>query len=93
MPEPTEDLKLTVYTQDGEAHPVEVPPDIQTTDFIRELIEGLRLPMTNAEQQRVVWKLHDKHLARELDPDRSLRDNGVRTGHEMMLRRDVTAGA
>jgi hypothetical protein len=93
MPESTEDLKLTVYTQDGEAHPVEVPPDMQTIDFIRELVEGLRLPVTNAEQQRVVWKLHSKHLARDLDAERSLRDNGVHTGHDVYLRRDVTAGA
>lgn len=86
------DIKIHVHTQGGDSHPIEAPPDIGTEDFIRELISGLNLPMRDAENNPISWTIDDKDVGRTLDPTRSLDANGVREGHHLYLRRQVTAG-
>ena len=43
------DMNLEVFTQGGDNHKVEAPPDKSVEEFVRGLINGLRLPTTDEE--------------------------------------------
>lgn len=87
------DIKVNVVTIGGEKHEVEVPPDIRAEDFIKELITALKLPITDAEGHTISWRLDNKDTGRTLDAARTIEENGVREGHQLMLIRATTAGA
>jgi len=87
------DIKVNVVTIGGEKHEVEVPPDIRAEDFIKELITVLKLPLTDAEGHTISWRLDNKDTGRTLDASRTIEENGVREGHQLMLIRATTAGA
>jgi hypothetical protein len=86
------DIKVSVVTIGGEKHDVEVPPDIKAEDFIKELISALKLPITDAEGHTISWRLDNKDTGRTLDAGRTIDENGVREGHQLMLIRATTAG-
>ena len=86
------DIKVTVITIDGEKPEVEVPPDMRADDFVKELVSALKLPVTDAEGNPVVWRLDNKDTGRTLDPSRSIEENNVREGQRLMLFRHMTAG-
>lgn len=85
------DLKLTIYTQSGDAREVEAPADITASDLVKELAAQLSLP-ADAEGHPVVWRLDNKDTVRTLDPDLTLQQNGVESGHRLSLIRQVFAG-
>jgi hypothetical protein len=87
------EIKVTVVTLGGEKHEVEVPPDIRAEDFIKELIAALKLPMTDAEGHAISWRLDNKDTGRTLEVGRTIDENGVREGHQLMLIRATTAGS
>ena len=87
------DIKVQVLTQDGESHSIEVPADMKVSDILSEIIEGLSLPTSDANGNRVVYVLTHKEMGRDLDETSSLGDSGVETGNHLVLRRTVTAGS
>ena len=88
MPE----MKLTIYTQGGDAHDIEAPADILAGELVKDLSEQLHFPATDAEGNPVSWRLDNKDMGKTLDLGRTLEQNGVQTGHRMSLIRQVTAG-
>lgn len=86
------DMKLTIYTQGGDAHDIEAPGDIRGGDLVKELAQQLQLPATDAEGHPVAWRLDDKETGKTLDLNTTLEQNGVQAGHHLSLIRSVTAG-
>lgn len=86
------DMKLTIYTQGGESHDIEAPPDIRASDLVKELAEQLSLPSTDAEGRAVAWRMDDKDTGTTLNLDTTLEQNGVLAGHRLSIIRQVTAG-
>ena len=86
------DIKVTVVTIGGESHDVEVPPDIRTDDFIKELIAALKLPLTDAEGHAINWRLDNKETGRTLEASRTIDENNVKEGNRLMLFRQTIAG-
>jgi hypothetical protein len=87
-----EDIKVYVHTPGGDSHPIEAPVDIRTEEFVRELISGLQLPSVDAEGRQVSWTIDDKDTGKTLDYQNTLQEAGVRGGHHLYMRRQVTAG-
>ena len=86
------DMNLEIFMQGGDTHKVEAPPDMRGEEFIRELINGLRLPTTDNEGHQISWRVDNKDTGRTLDQARTLEENGVREGHRLTVIRQVTAG-
>src|SRR5271170_38959 len=78
------DIALHVSTEDGKTHHVDVPPDIKTEEFLKELLEGI--PPVDGNRQAADWSLNDKDTGRPLQPDKTLEENGVRAGQNLLLR-------
>ena len=89
----TTDLKVQILTQDGESHSIEVPADMRISDILADIIDGLNLPTSDANGNRIVYVLTHKEMGRDLDEPRSLADSGVQTDNHLVLRRTVTAGS
>jgi hypothetical protein len=86
------DIRVNLLTQDGEKHSVDVPQDIRTADFLKEVVDGLNLETEDAQHNRIVWVLHHKETAVDLRDEGRLDEAGVREGHHLYLRRVITAG-
>ena len=86
------DLKVKVHTPGGDSHPIEAPKDIKVEDFILEIVNGLNLPKVDADGHPVVWTVDDKNTGKSLDYQSTLEANGVDQGHDLYMRRQVTAG-
>jgi hypothetical protein len=87
------DLRIRVHEPGGDAHPIEAPSDIKIEDLILELVNGLNLPKVDAEGHPVIWTIDDKNTGKSLDYQSTLEASGVQTGHDLFMRRQVTAGA
>jgi len=86
------DIKVKVATMDGEKREIETPPDIKVDEFIKELAIALSLPVTDANNSPVVWRMDNKDTGRTLDNSKTLDENGVRDGHTLTLLRSTVAG-
>lgn len=86
------EIKMTIYTQGGDAHDIEAPADIRASDLVKDLAEQLQFPARDAEGNPVSWRLDNKDTGRTVDLERSLEQNGVLAGHRLSLIRQVTAG-
>lgn len=86
------EMKLTIRTMDGDEHEVESPVDIKVDDLIKDLVNALRLPLRDADNNPIIWRIDDKNLGRALDGHRTLGENGVVEGHTLFLLRATTAG-
>lgn len=86
------EIKVTVITMGGEKHEVEVPPDIRAEDFIKELITALKLPVNDAEGHPISWRIDNKDTGRTLEGGKTMDENGVKEGHQLILIRATTAG-
>jgi hypothetical protein len=87
-----QDINLEVATQSGDTHRVEAPPDMSGEEFIRGLINLLRLPTTDAEGRPINWRVDNKDTGRTLEHAQTLEAGGVREGHHLSIIRTVTAG-
>ena len=86
------EIKVTVITIGGEKHEVEVPLDIRAEDFTKELIAALKLGVTDAEGHPISWRIDDKDTGRTLEGSKTMDENGVKEGHQLILLRNTTAG-
>lgn len=76
------DVKIHVHFQDGTSRPVEAPGDFRVRELTAELV-GAPQPSDAPPE----WTLHDKETGRNLDPDKTLIENGVASGHHLYLRK------
>ncbi|MGA7410197.1 MAG: EsaB/YukD family protein [Bryobacteraceae bacterium] len=88
----TSDMTLEVFTQGGDNHKVEAPSDMSGEEFMRGLINGLRLPTTDAEGRPINWRIDNKDTGRPIEQTRTLDENGVRDGHRLSVIRSTVAG-
>jgi hypothetical protein len=86
------EIKMTIYTQGGDAHDIEAPTDIRAGDLVKDLSDQLQFPARDAEGNPVSWRLDNKDTGRTIDLERTLEQNGVQAGHRLSLIRQVTAG-
>jgi|SRR5271165_7076326 len=86
------DIKVRVHTPGGESHPIEAPFDIRVDELIEQLVTGLNLPKLDAEGHPVTWVIDDKDIGKSLEYQSTLEASGVREGHHLYMRRQVTAG-
>ena len=80
------EISLQIHCKGKEVHEISTPDDIVTEEFITELVNGLRLPETDDDGQRFVWEADNKDSGQILIPGRTLRQNGVLSGHNLYLR-------
>ena len=78
------DVKIHVHFDDGTSRPVEAPGDFRVRELIAELVGAAQASDGLAE-----WTLHDKETGRNLDPNNTLIENGVASGHHLYLRKPL----
>jgi uncharacterized ubiquitin-like protein YukD len=86
------EVKVKVATIGGEERDIETPLDIKTQDFIKELVIALKLPLMDAENHQISWRVDNKDTGTTLDGDKTLEENGVKEGHHLNLIRATVAG-
>lgn len=86
------EVKVKVATMGGEERDIETPLDIKTQEFIKELVIALKLPLTDADNHQISWRVDDKDTGTTLDGDKTLEENGVKDGHHLNLIRATVAG-
>lgn len=84
MPSFVKDMHLHVRTAEGDTS-VEAPPDANTGKFLDDLRAPLHLASQDAEGRRIHWHIYNRE-GRKLDPSRTLSENGVGEGHELVIR-------
>lgn len=87
------DIRLHLITLAGDSHPIDTPDDIKTEQFIREVVAGLKLAVTDAAGLPASWIIDDKDTGRTLEAQNTLAANGVAAGHHLHMRRQVIAGS
>jgi len=76
------DIQLHIRNkEDGKEHIIDCPVDLKVVDFLAELIDGLQLSSG-------AWVLDDEETGMRLDPQGTLNNNRVRSGHHLRLHRD-----
>jgi len=76
------DIHVHIRNQeDGKEHVIDTPPDLRVGDFLSELIDGLQLPVGT-------WVLDDEETGERLDPQGTLSNNRVLSGHHLRLHRN-----
>jgi hypothetical protein len=73
------DIGVEIFGPNKTAYSVEAPADMKAGDFLADVAENFAL-------QGAGWRLYDKDLQRDLDPEVTLGDNGVAAGHHIYLR-------
>ncbi len=76
----------------GEVKEVETPIDMIVDEFIKELIIALQLPLLDANEFPIIWRIDNKDTGKTLAFDQTLEQNGVLEGHRLILLRATTAG-
>ena len=71
---------------------VETPDDVQVCRVLALLVERLNLPLHSPDGQIMSYKLHHRRTARQLLDDETLGAADVRTGDEVRLQPEITAG-
>jgi len=79
------DIQITIRTEGGNSDTVNAPQEMQSGEFIADLIPGLKLPLADPQGNRIPWILVDKGSGRSVDPEKSLHENGIRNGHVLYL--------
>lgn len=76
------DIQLRIRNEeDGKEHVIDCPADLKVVDFLAELIDGLQLPSG-------AWVLDDEETRSRLEPQATLSNNRVLSGHHLRLHRN-----
>lgn len=89
--EPNE-ITVTVRLMSGDEHTVAAPANMNSAEFVRELVDGLSLRRFDQIGKEVDWTIDNHDVGRELNLKETLDENGVRDGHHLFLCRRVVAG-
>lgn len=87
------DLHFHIQTPDGKAEPATFPAELPLRQLINEFVTDEKLRIQPADPER--WLLFDDNTGEQLDPKKSLQQNGVAGGHllKLLLRKGADAGA
>jgi uncharacterized ubiquitin-like protein YukD len=73
------EIRIKLPTMGGEERDIETPDDLKVKDFIVELAVALRLPLTDAENNSISWRLDNKDSGRTLVGDKTLEETECST--------------
>ena len=71
---------------------VEAPDDVPVERIIVLLVEKMNLPLNSPDGQIISYKLHHRSTGRQLLDSETLAGIGVRSGDELRLQPEITAG-
>ena len=71
----------------------EVPDNIQVGRLLVLLVERMNLPLNSPDGQLMSYKLHHRQSGKQLLDNQTLADAGVRSGDDLRLQPEITAGA
>ena len=77
-------IELKVYFPDGTVSTERVSPEQSTKEFIADLVARL-VASGRTAARRVTWSLNNKDTGGALDPERTLQENRVLSGHHLYL--------
>jgi hypothetical protein len=86
-------LKLRVVDVSGSrSSEVVVPDDVSLDRILVLLVEKLSLPLNSPDGQIMSYKLHHRRTGTQLLESQTLAEAEVRTGDELRLQPEITAG-
>ena len=71
---------------------VEAPDDVQVGRILVLLIERMGLPINSPDGQLMSYKLHHRRSGRQLLETQTFAEAGVRSGDELRMQPEITAG-
>lgn len=77
------DLHFHIQMQDGRTEPATFPADLSVLKLINEFVTDEKMKIQPANPDH--WHLFDENTGEQLDPKRSLQQNGVDSGHLLKL--------
>ena len=88
-----ENLRVRVVDVSGSrASEVEAPDDVPVNRLLVVMIERMNLPLNSPDGQLMSYKLHLKRSGTQLLDNQTLVQAGVRSGDELRLQPEITAG-
>jgi hypothetical protein len=88
-----ETLSLRVSDVSGSRiNEVEAPDDVAVNRLLVVLIERMNLPLNSPDGQLMSYKLHHRRSGSQLLDNQTLAQAGVRSGDELRLQPEITAG-
>ena len=72
---------------------VEAPDDVPINRIVVLLVEKMKLPINSPDGQIMSYKLHHRRTGQQLLDTQTLADAGVRTGDDLRLQAEITAGS
>jgi hypothetical protein len=87
------DVPMTLALPSGETVEIEMPDDVPIGDLIPDFVSELRLPTTGSDGAAVVYRIHAKGLARELESSETVAASGVPHGSVLLIAPFAVAGA
>ncbi|MFZ0746419.1 MAG: FHA domain-containing protein [Terracidiphilus sp.] len=77
------DLHFHIQMHDGKTEPAIFPSDLSVRQLINEFVTDEKMKVRPADPES--WHLFDENTGEELDPKKSLQQNGVDSGHLLKL--------
>jgi hypothetical protein len=74
------DLEIIIHAPDGKDHKVDTPANITIDELIKELLASPKFPEKEGN-----WTLFHKITGVYLDPEKTLEQSGVKSGHTLFL--------
>src|SRR5262245_16859728 len=79
------DISIHVQAENKARQSVHAPSDMNTQEFLNELLEGFDLLRNNGGGSRLNYRLEDRQTGRVLDLEKTLEENDVRGGETLLL--------
>ena len=77
------DLHFRIQTPEGKAEPATFPSELSVQQLISEFVTDENMRIQPADP--ALWYLLDENTGGQLDPNKSLQQNGVQAGHILKL--------
>ena len=87
------DVPMTLALPSGQTVEIEMPDDVPIGELIPDFVSELRLPTTGSDGAAVVYRIHAKGLAREMDSSETLASSGAPHNSVLLIAPFAVAGA
>jgi hypothetical protein len=87
------DVPMTLALPSGDTVEIEMPDDVPIGELISDFVSELRLPTTGSDGAAVVYRIHSKGLARELESTETVAASGVPHSSVLLIAPFAVAGA
>jgi hypothetical protein len=71
---------------------VEAPDDVAINRILVLLVERMNLPLNSPDGQIMSYKLHHRRTGTQLLENQTMAEAGVRSGDELRIQPEITAG-